>query len=110
MDTNKDYIFPRWYIQTRKTIYYILGVIEVLLAFRLMFKLLGANAGNGLVNALYTITKGLIAPFWGIFSIFAKRSTAVSVVFEPATILAMIIYAVIALGIVNLIKLKVVEA
>ena len=109
MDANKDYIFPSWYIQTRKAIYYILGVIEVLLGFRLIFKLLGANAGNGLVNALYTMTKGLIAPFIGIFSIFAKRSTAISVVFEPAVILAMIVYAVIALGIVNLIRLKIVE-
>jgi hypothetical protein len=109
MDNNKDYIFPSWYIQTKKSIYYILGVIEVLLGFRLVFKMLGANAGNGLVNALYTMTKGLTAPFSGIFSIFAKRSAAVSVVFEPATILAMIIYAIIAVGIINLIKLKVLE-
>lgn len=100
---------PYWYIQVRRIIYYILGIIEVLLAFRLIFKVLGANAGNSLVSGLYIITKGLIAPFTNIFSIFANRNTAVPLVFEPAIVLAMLIYAVIAIGIVNLIRLKVVQ-
>lgn len=92
-----------WFYRTRNIIYYILGVIEILLLFRLVFRSLGANIRNELVVSLYSVTKLLIAPFVGIFNIITPAGTTQYVI-EPATILAMIVYAIIAYGIVRLIK------
>lgn len=95
-----------WFIRTRNIIYYILGVIEVLLAFRLIFKLLGASTRSGLVVFIYSLTGNLILPFSGIFGTAITRSAAVLSIFESATVIAMIVYGLIAYGIVRLIKLK----
>ncbi|MCX7922096.1 MAG: YggT family protein [Clostridia bacterium] len=100
------YSEPRWFIQTRNTIYYILGVIEVLMAFRLVFKLLGANPGNGFVMFLYSLTRMLAAPFFGIFNTLTSGADGVQIIFEPAIIVAMIVYALIAKGLINLARLK----
>jgi uncharacterized protein YggT (Ycf19 family) len=42
-------------------------VIEVLLLFRFVLKLLGANAQQPLVDGLYRVTEPLVRPFQGIF-------------------------------------------
>jgi uncharacterized protein YggT (Ycf19 family) len=42
-------------------------VIEVLLLFRFVLKLLGANAQQPLVEGLYGVTEPLVRPFQGIF-------------------------------------------
>jgi len=40
-----------------RIIYYILGIIEVLLTFRFIFKLLGANPNSGFVSLIYSISQ-----------------------------------------------------
>ncbi len=97
---------PLWYIKSRNAIYYVLGVIEILLAFRFLFKLLGANQASGFVSFIYTITGILVAPFKGIFTTFVTEGLSTRSVFEPAVIIALIVYAIIAWGLVRLIKLK----
>ncbi|MCX8131765.1 MAG: YggT family protein [Clostridia bacterium] len=98
----------KWFIQIRNAIYYILGVIEVLLVFRLIFRLLGANTSNPFVVFLYSITKLLIIPFIGIFKAFTANGAS-GFVFEPATIIAMVVYAITAYGVVSLVRLKTVN-
>ena len=49
-------------------IYFILGVIEVFLLFRLILKLLGANPTSGFVNFVYGVSGFFSAPFRAIFS------------------------------------------
>lgn len=102
-----DHSEERWVAQTTRVVYYILGVIEVLLAFRFLFRLLGASTGSGFVALLYSLTRILIQPFIGIFSSVSSGGNAAGYVFEPATIIAMIVYAVIARGIVSLVRLRV---
>lgn len=102
----RDNFYPAWYMQARNAIYYILGIIEVLLAFRFFFKLLGASLASGFVSFIYSITGILVAPFAGIFSSFVTRGGTVTSVFEPADLIAMIVYAVIARGLVGLVKLR----
>jgi len=97
---------PEWFIKARNVIYYVLSVIEVILAFRLIFKLLGANPRNGFVSFLYTLTSVFVAPFNGIFAPFVTESASTAFVVEPSTIIAMIVYAIIARGIISLIKLN----
>lgn len=98
---------PLWYIKSRNAIYYVLGVIEVLLAFRFIFRLLGANPLSGFVSFIYSITGIFIAPFWGIFNSFVSNGLAARSVFEPATVIGMAVYAIAAWGIVRLLKIKV---
>lgn len=82
-------------------VYYILNIIEVILALRLIFRLLGANPDNGLVNFLYTISAPLISPFTGIF----RQPVVSGSVIEWSTVVAMIIYAIVAYLIVQLFTL-----
>lgn len=71
----------------------IFGLIEIILAFRLIFKLLGANSQNGFVKVIYNLTQFFVGIFEGIF---AKAATGAKAVFEPATLIAMIIVALAA--------------
>lgn len=95
------------YITARQVTYYVLGVIEVLLAFRFLFRLLGANPGNPFVSFLYSLTSIFLAPFEGIFRDFISPGLEAESVFEFHTLIAMLVYAVIFWGIASLINLKV---
>jgi glucan phosphoethanolaminetransferase (alkaline phosphatase superfamily) len=88
--------------QSKRIIYYILGIIEVLLAFRLVFKILGANPASGFVSFIYTVTGIFLTPFNAIFRTASTQGIETSAVLEPSTIIAMVVYALIAWGIVEL--------
>jgi len=98
---------PIWYVKSKNTIWYILSVIEVLLLLRFIFRLLGANTGSGFTIFLYSITNILTMPFSGIFNPVRSAGLVTSSVFEPATIIAMAIYALAAWGIIRLLWIKV---
>lgn len=98
------------YILSKKIIYYLLGLLETLLIFRFIFKLLGANPQSGFVAGIYAITGGMLAPFSGIFSPFITRGAETQSVFEPATLIGMLVYALIAWGLVRLLELYLTKA
>lgn len=79
-------------------VWYILGVLEALLVIRLILKLLGANATAGFTNFIYDITHIFVAPFINVFKVTAVAGS----VFEWTTMLAIIIYYLLAWGIVEL--------
>ncbi len=80
-------------------VWYILGIIEVLLAFRFVLKLLGANSGAGFTSFVYGLTYIFAEPFRAVF----RNNTIVpGSVFEWTTLLAMVVYWVIAAGIIRL--------
>lgn len=85
-------------------VYYVFGTLELLLVFRLLFRLFGANE-SGLVSWVYGSTAPFIAPFLGIFPNAATEGVVNTAVFEPATLLAIIVYALIAWGIAKLISI-----
>lgn len=85
----------------KKVVYYILGILEVLLAFRLVFKILGANPSSGFVSFIYSISQVFLVPFTAIFRSAATQGIETTAVLEPSTIIAMIVYALIAWGIVK---------
>lgn len=80
------------------------GAVEILLAFRLGFKLLGANPGNEFVRGIYTFTQYIVGVFEGIFSKVTTSGIETTSVFEPATAIAMLVVALIAWGVMKLIK------
>ena len=67
-----------------------LAVVEVILGFRLGFLLAGANPSNGFVDFIYDISDPLAEPFQGIVS---NRGVDGGT-FEPASIIAMLVYLV----------------
>ena len=78
--------------------WYILGIIEALLAFRFVLKLLGANPNAGFSNFIYDVTYLFAAPFLSVF----RTSRAAGSVLEWGTLLAMLVYYFLALAIVKL--------
>ncbi|MBP9759560.1 YggT family protein [Candidatus Dojkabacteria bacterium] len=93
--------------QTREyLVYYFFGALETLLVFRLILKIAGAGVNSWFVSIIYTLSRFFVMPFEGIF----RRSTAQGVettsVFEPSTIVALIVYALLAYGIVKLIRIS----
>ena len=92
--------------QASKIVYYILGVLEVLLAFRLIFKLLGANPQSPFVSAIYSVSEAFLIPFNGIFPSAVTQGIETQSILEPTTITAMIVYAIMAWGIVKLIEIS----
>ena len=81
-----------------QVVWYLLGLIEILLAFRFVLKLLGANPSAGFTDFIYSITYVFAAPFLNVFRVTQVAGS----VFEWTTILAMFVYWVIAFGIIKL--------
>lgn len=77
--------------------WYILGILEALLAFRFVLKLLAANSGAGFTNFIYKASYIFAAPFLSVFRI----SQVAGSIFEWTTLLAMLVYLIIAWGIVK---------
>ncbi len=82
--------------------YFLLSTVEILLAFRLILKLTGANPVSGFVSFIYGLTQIFVLPFRGIFSAATTQGLETTAVFEPATVVAMVVYAVLAWMIVQL--------
>jgi hypothetical protein len=87
-------------------VYYVLGVLEILLAFRFVFKLLGASSVSGFVSFIYSLSGPFVTPFSGIFSTATTTGVNATAVLEPATIIAMIVYAILGWGIGKLITIS----
>ena len=80
----------------------IFSIIEALLAFRFFFKLIGANASNVFVNGIYSFTQFFVGIFEGIFSTATTPGAETEAIFEPATLIAIIVVALIAWAIMKL--------
>jgi hypothetical protein len=93
-------------LRARKIIYYVFGVLEVLFAFRLIFKILGANPQSGFVAFIYSITMLFLTPFIGIFRMAVSNGIETQSVLEPTLLIAMIVYAASCWGIVQLVKIS----
>ncbi|MFA6278894.1 MAG: YggT family protein [Candidatus Paceibacterota bacterium] len=79
-------------------VWYILGLLEALLAFRFVLKLLGANAGAGFTSFIYNISYAFAAPFLSVFGVTQAAGSTV----EWTTLLAMFVYWALAIGIIKL--------
>ena len=93
-------------LKARKIVYYILGVLETIFAFRLVLKLLGANPQSTFVSFIYNVSKVFLLPFVSIFRTAEVSGIETKSVLEPANIIAMIVYALIAWGIAKLIEIS----
>ena len=81
-----------------RVVFWILGILEGLLAFRFILKLLGANDKSTFVSFIYKVTGIFVAPFAGMF-----KSTGSGI--EMSTIIAMLVYALAGWGIAKLVAI-----
>ncbi len=79
-------------------VWYVLSLLEALLAFRFVLKFAGANASAGFTSFIYNVTMPFTAPFTAVF----PRTVIEGSIFEWTTLLAMFVYALIAYGVVRL--------
>ncbi len=83
----------RWQVErTIQAIYLVFGVVEGLLVIRFLLRLFGANQQAEFARFIYGITGGLVAPFVGLFGTPQYDGS----VLELHTIVAMVIYALVA--------------
>mgnify|MGYP001565261360 CR=1 FL=1 len=97
-----SYQKKKFIFRTYQIIWYFLGVIEVLLGFRVVLKMHGASPVSLFVNFVYGLSEPFARPFAGIFGVTVPTTRSVV---EWSTFVAMVVYALIAYGLVELIQL-----
>ena len=86
-------------------VYWIFGLIEGLILIRFILKALGANPSAGFAQFIYGITAPLVAPFYGLFG----NPSAQGSVLELHSIVALIVYGLVAWLIAKLVWILVGE-
>ena len=76
-----------------RIVYFIAGIITGLLALRFVLALLGANTSNPFANFVYTASHPLVSPFFGLFNYRSQYGVSK---FELETLIAIVVYSVVA--------------
>jgi hypothetical protein len=88
--------------RSSQVVWYLLGVIEILLLLRFVLKFIGANISAGFTQFIYVIS----SPLAGSFMNVVDPSQIGRSIFDWSILLAMIIYALIAWGAVKLLVMS----
>ena len=91
---------PRKDQRINNVLWFITGIICVLLLMRFLFLLLGAN-NVGIALFLYNLTEIMVAPFAGVFGSPAFGESY----FSSASLLSIVMYLLITLGLTKAITL-----
>jgi uncharacterized protein YggT (Ycf19 family) len=92
---------PAFNYRAVQAVWFLVGLVDVIIVIRFVMKLLAANPAAGFVTFMYNLSEPLVAPFRGIFGTPATGGS----VLEPASLVAIVIYSLIGWGIVALIRL-----
>jgi len=80
---------------------FIVGLVEILLAFRFILRMLGANPNSGFTQFIYALSAPLMAPFAGIFPTAVAEGSVV----EWSILVAMAVYALISYIVLQVVSL-----
>ena len=83
------------------TVWFVIGIIEALLAFRFLFELLAANPNNEFAQLVYGLSYPFAAPFQSIFGITSLANS----LFDWSLIVAAAVYMLIGYGIVQMLRI-----
>lgn len=83
-------------------VWYIVGLLEFILILRFILKMLAANPAAGFSSFIYGISWPFAAPFLNVFRISQVSGS----VFEWTTLLAAIIYWLVAWGIIKILLMS----
>ncbi len=84
-----------------RMVWFLAGVVDVLVGLRFLLKLLGASLAAPFVSLVYGLSEPLVGPFRGIFPMAGRGAF----VFEPPSLVALAIYPLIAAGIVRAMRI-----
>jgi len=101
-DAGRQFAAKKTIFKTHQVLWYLLGAVEILLTFRFLLRLLGANPASTFVSFIYDVSLLFVAPFRGIFG---TPSIGGGAAIEWFTIVAMVVYYVAILGIVKLFQI-----
>jgi hypothetical protein len=91
----------RYNFRAAAVVGFVVGIVDILIAARFLGKLLGASSQSAFVNFIYQASSPLVAPFKGIFGNSGSSTNS----FETASLVAIVVYAVIGWGLVVLIRI-----
>ncbi len=80
-------------------------IVDALLGFRFALKLLGANPGSGFVSFIYQTSSPFEWPFRSIFPVASTTGIEARGLLEPSTIVAFFVYLVVAVSLIELVKI-----
>jgi uncharacterized membrane protein len=89
--------------QVNRIMWSILAFLEILLAFRFVLRMIGANPDSGFAMLIYGITGVFVAPFNGLIGTPISGGFAL----EVTTLIAMVVYGLIFWGIAYVIRMVV---
>ena len=92
---------PSYNFRLAAVVGFVVAVIDIFIAARFLGKLFGASAQSAFVNFIYQVSGPMVAPFTGIFGDTGSRTNT----FETASLVAIVVYAVIGWGIIALIRI-----
>jgi uncharacterized protein YggT (Ycf19 family) len=87
--------------RTVRIIYLVFGVVEALIAIRLILRLLAANPYAGFTSLIYNVTQPFVALFQGVFPDAQSRGS----VLEVSSLLAILVYALLAFGLASFVRI-----
>jgi len=88
----------------RRVVTLAFSVLVVLIVVRFLLLALGANAGNALVDFIYSVSEPFVDVFRGVFSLDHMSPVGRSVI-DIAAIVAMVGYSLLALLIIAILRL-----
>lgn len=95
------HIVPTTRYRAVRGVWFAATVVDVVIGLRFLLELFGASSRSAFVSLVYFLSAPLVAPFRGIFP---NAGTGVFVL-EPAALVALAIYPLLAAGIVGLIRI-----
>lgn len=85
--------------RSTQIVWYIFYVVQTILLFRFLLKLIGANAGASFTQLIYNLSYPFVRPFQYV----VNSPQVAGSTFEWTTLLAMLVYWVVVWGIIHLI-------
>jgi len=96
----KVYDKKKTIFRTYQVIWYIVGFVETLLAFRILLKFIGASPYSGFTRFIYLLTSPFASPFIGVVGPTIQGNSVI----EWSTFIAMAVYALVSYGIIELLQ------
>ena len=99
--TTETTVRPMYSLRAEQAVWLLTGIVIALLIIRFAFKLLAASTQASFVTFIYDLTQLFVAPFHGIFNTAANGRN----VFEPESVVAIVIYLLIGWGLASLVRI-----
>lgn len=84
--------------RSTQIVWYLVSILEALLAMRFLLKLMQANPAAGFTSFIYSVTGIFTMPFEAVFRNFRAQGSVV----EWTTLLAMLVYWLIAVALIKI--------